>query len=92
MENTDAIAFFIAYILLCLFLIWQFFIVPIIKKFKSKNVWIYGNCNNRPARKHSINGNVQFVLWKAGEQGHKEDFWIDFDSSWWICFKKENHN
>jgi hypothetical protein len=53
---------------------------------KRKIVWIYGTCHDRPARKHKIYGNVQFVLWKAGEQGHKEDYWHNFDSSWWNSF------
>lgn len=48
--------------------------------------WIAGTCNNLPARKHRRKGNVQFVLWKAGEHGHKEDYWINFDSSWWKTF------
>lgn len=51
-----------------------------------KPQWIYGTCRDRPARKHRRKGNVQFILWKAGEQGHKEDYWIDFDSSWWDGF------
>ncbi len=51
-------------------------------------IWDYGTCNDRPARKHKIKGNVQFVLWKAGEQGHKKDYWHNFDSSWWVQFKK----
>lgn len=49
--------------------------------------WIYGVCKGRHARKHRRNKNVQFILWKAGEQGHKEDFWYDFDSSWWDQFQ-----
>lgn len=54
---------------------------------KRKPIWIYGTCRGRIARKHRRKGNVQFVLWKAGEQGQKEDFWIDFDPSWWHEFK-----
>jgi hypothetical protein len=50
--------------------------------------WVYGTCCGRPARKHVIDGNVQFVLWKAGEQGFKEDHWVNFDSSWWGLFKE----
>lgn len=55
--------------------------------FKKKSTWIYGTCNNRPARKHRKKGNVQFVLWKAGEQGHKEDFWINFGAGHEVNFK-----
>ncbi len=55
--------------------------------FKKEDPWIYGLCNERPARKHRKNGNVQMKLWKAGEQGHTEDYWHNFDSSWWPGFK-----
>lgn len=54
--------------------------------FKKKPDWIYGTCKDRPARKHRTKGNVQFVLWKAGEQGHKEDYWHNFDPYWWNLF------
>lgn len=52
-------------------------------------VWEYGTAgkHQRLARRHRINGNVQMVLWKAGEQGHTEDFWYDFDKSWWPTFR-----
>lgn len=52
----------------------------------------YGTCNGRYARKHNIQGNVQFILWKKGDQsyvdgiGHTEDVWVDFHSSWWGGF------
>ena len=52
------------------------------------SIWEYGTCNDRPARKHKIKGNVQFILWNKGEQGHSEDFWINFDSSYWDSFIK----
>lgn len=55
--------------------------------FRKPDMWVYGTCNGRPARKHRINGNVQFVLWRAGEQGHEEDYWHNFDPSWWHGFK-----
>lgn len=55
--------------------------------FKKKPQWVYGTCNNRPARKHRKNGNVQFVLWKAGEHGHKEDFWHNFGDGHEVNFK-----
>lgn len=56
------------------------------------SLWEYGTCNNKPARRHKINKNVQFVIWKKGDQkyvdgiGHTEDKWIDFDKSWWSEF------
>jgi hypothetical protein len=53
------------------------------------DVWDYGTCNKQLARKHIIKGNVQFVLWKQGQQGHKKDFWYDFYSDWWPGFVKD---
>lgn len=53
--------------------------------------WEYGTVNltfgEVKARRHMWNGNVQFVLWSAGEQGHKEDYWHDMNSFWWPEFK-----
>ena len=49
--------------------------------------WDFGFCGGAEARKHKKHGNVQFVLWKAGEQGHEKDFWHDFDKSWWTLFQ-----
>lgn len=49
---------------------------------KPKSEWIYGMCEHREARKHRKTGNIQFVLWKAGEKGHKEDLWHDFGNGW----------
>lgn len=49
--------------------------------------WVYGICNGKKARKHKIKGNVQFVLWKAGEAENNEDYWHDFDCYWWEYFK-----
>lgn len=56
--------------------------------FGNRDEWEYGTaCNSRPARRNKKRGNVQFVLWKAGEQGHADDYWHDFDRSWWPTFK-----
>jgi len=51
-------------------------------------VWEYGICgpNMKHARRHRRKGNVQFILWKAGQHEHTEDFWYDFDQSWWDTF------
>jgi hypothetical protein len=58
---------------------------------KSKSLFYeYGYCNGLIARKHRINKNVQFILWEAGQQGHKLDYWINFDSSWWGSFSFQN--
>lgn len=56
------------------------------------SAYFYGTCNNRYARKHKRHGNVQFILWKKGDQkyingvGHTDDVWVDFDKSWWDSF------
>lgn len=42
--------------------------------------------NNRRARRNKKTGAVQFIMWKAGEQGHEVDYWINFDSYWWDTF------
>lgn len=47
----------------------------------------YGTCNNLNARRHTKKGNVQMCLHKAGEHGNREDYWHDFDSSWWDKFE-----
>lgn len=55
---------------------------------KRKDVWEYGSCRGKQARRHRIKGNVQFIICKAGEHGHEIDQWIDFDKSWWPVFEK----
>jgi hypothetical protein len=55
--------------------------------FSKTECWEYGRCRNRVARRHKIFGNVQFILWEAGKQGHESDFWINFDPTWWDLFK-----
>lgn len=58
----------------------------------NKSLYKFGTCGGVIARKHTINGNVQFVLWKKGDQkeidgiGHTNDKWVDFDRSWWSSF------
>lgn len=48
--------------------------------------WEYGTCKDRRARRNRRTGAVQFVLWDAGEQGHRNDYWHNFDSYWWDLF------
>jgi hypothetical protein len=80
----EALSFSVAYLIIILFVIIRVIIDILPKK---KDVWIYGTCNNLHARKNKRKGNVQMKLWKAGEQGHKEDYWHNFDSSWWNQFE-----
>lgn len=48
--------------------------------------YVYGLCNGIKARKHKKAGNVQFILWKAGEMNNQDPIWHDFDSSHWHNF------
>ena len=66
--------------------------------FSKKPLWEYGvlrtpvkgvfgsDMSGRRVRRHRLGRNVQCVLWKAGEQGHLEDYWCNMDSSWWEFF------
>lgn len=65
---------------------------PLLPKFlRKEKQWLYGTAgpDKRRARKSVEHGNVQFVMWKAGEQGHKEDWWIDFHPYWWPSFVED---
>ena len=61
-------------------------------KKKSKR-YIYGivkrpdGTERNPARLDTKTGRVQFILWKAGEQNHKEDFWYNMGYGWENHFK-----
>lgn len=71
----------------------------LIKFFQDANVrrkeaqWEYGVVSSerlssvKSARRHRKNGNVQFILYKAGQEGYSSDFWVDFDKYWWKFFK-----
>jgi hypothetical protein len=62
----------------------------------SFSLWEYGTCNGMYARRHKVNKNVQFIIFKKGDQkyvdgiGHTEDKWVNFDSSWWDGFTPTN--
>lgn len=51
------------------------------------NPWEYGILNDIKARRNKYTGEVQFRLWRAGEQGHKEDFYIVSCKSLFSVFK-----
>jgi hypothetical protein len=65
--------------------VWSCVLISNIDRSK-KSVWIIGTCNGILARKHRKKKNVQMKLFQAGEHGHKEDYWHNFDSSWWNKF------
>ena len=39
-----------------------------------------------PYRRNRFTRHVQFIMWRAGEQGHTRDFWIDTDPYWFPLF------
>lgn len=46
--------------------------------------YIYGTClhsetNSRFRARKTKSGDIEFVMWKAGEQGHTEDYWLKID-------------
>lgn len=43
--------------------------------------------DDKPLRRNRVNGEVQFILWKEGEQGHQKDYWYRIDPSHWSRFK-----
>ena len=54
----------------------------------SKLFWVYGTIGNITARKHRITGRVEFLLWPAGEQGHKRDYWYPPHEDHWDKFEQ----
>ena len=46
------------------------------------NAWVYGYVKGTRARLNTVTNQCQFVLWKAGEQGHTEDFWHNMGDGW----------
>jgi hypothetical protein len=65
------------------------------KLFKRKPRYIYGRVEREDGayrsnvRMDTRSGRVQFILWRAGEQGHSEDYWHDMGSGWERYFIKE---
>jgi hypothetical protein len=58
--------------------------------FKKQNTvaYEYGKVSSGThARRNIKTGIVEFVLWKAGEQGHSTDCWCRFGDGWAEGFK-----
>ena len=52
--------------------------------------WEYGTCRGREARKHYLDGRVQFKRDTPKEVNNKEiRMWQSFDKSWWKDFKAD---
>jgi hypothetical protein len=61
-------------------------------------VWEYGTAGAmagqatcRTHRRNKLTGEVQFILWDAGEQGHTKDYWYPTNSTWWPTFIAGEH-
>ena len=53
-------------------------------------IYEYGKIGTgRKARRNRITGEVTFLLWEKGEQGHKEDYYHRCDKSWDETFEPE---
>ena len=44
--------------------------------------WQTGKFHDNNARRNVFTGEVQFVLWKAGEQGHTKDYYHRVGNGW----------
>lgn len=55
------------------------------------SLYTYGRCLDSPARRNRLTGTVEFVLWKAGEQGHDRDFWYPMCADHWSRFVPSDH-
>lgn len=56
---------------------------------RKKLRYVYGSVfrpadghTRRPVRLDTWTGRVEFVLWRAGEQGHSEDYWHVMGEGW----------
>lgn len=56
-----------------------------------KIIWKYGVVGNQVARKNRFTGRVQFIVHRKGKMCmgiiYPNDYWADFDSTWWKDFK-----
>lgn len=62
--------------------------------FKNRTEFEYGTAGKGRgrARRNLKTGIVEFVLWKAGEQGHKTDYWHPLDKSWFPTFRPDKQS
>lgn len=51
------------------------------------NHYEYGTCHGAPARRRIRTGQVEFILWEAGQNGHKYDAWYEMNNWHWDKFK-----
>lgn len=43
---------------------------------------VIGGVKYRRVRLNTRTGDVEFILWEAGQHGHKEDFWYRMGDGW----------
>jgi len=53
-------------------------IKSILGMFKRRPEWEYGMIDGRRSRRNTKTGVCQFILWRAGQQGHMGDQWHDY--------------
>lgn len=54
------------------------FIYSTLRRRTALDSWEYGWCRNNHARRDRNTREVQFLLWKPGEQGWAKGMWVDF--------------
>lgn len=58
-----------------------------LKRLFTKHKYEYGEIRGKVSRRNLKNGEVQFILWRAGEHGHKDHYWHRYDPTHWVHFK-----
>lgn len=87
LSSDQGMAFAVAYMVFLVFLVWLLIEAAITTWRRARpGKFEYGTLNGRNARRNTATGHVQYVLWVAGEQGHAQDCWHDFDATWWPQF------
>lgn len=62
-----------------------------LKKRAHHREWTYGHAGPNLSRaRRNRKGEVQFVMWKAGEHDHTEDYWINMNAFWWPTFQPDD--
>ena len=55
--------------------------------------WIVNTDGSRRcrARLNNMNNRIEFILWKAGEQGHNHNVWFVMGDGWESRFKDDSY-
>lgn len=90
------LVFGVAYIVLCIIVIisipYRWYSSMVSRKSKK---YIYGSCLHsemgiRFRVRKTSDGDIEFVMWSAGEQGHVEDCWLKAHSSFKKSFIRDD--